>query len=206
MKWQEDLTHDIKTNTGFDDSDGNDGRIQTPEGWAWPPMEVMDDNRAALKERFLRVRDNCQAILEIGVSRETNGEQTTTGILLTNKHPDTIYIGIDIDDKSYLDDASKNIYTIRASSMDLESNLAKIAQFGVKEFGFIFIDGWHSINAVLTEWEYTQLLAPHGIVGFHDTSQHPGPYYFVKALNTDKWNVEENVCPTNHGIGFAWRK
>jgi predicted O-methyltransferase YrrM len=206
MKWEEDLTQDIRTNTAFDDSDGNDGRIQTPEGWATPPMEVMDDNRAALKDRFLRVRDNCQAILEIGVSRETNGEQTTTGILLANKHPDTIYVGIDIDDKSYLNDPSKNIYTIKASSMDLESNLAKIAEFGVKEFGFIFIDGWHSINAVITEWEYTTLLSQHGIVGLHDTSQHPGPYYFVKALNKDRWHVEENVCPTNHGIGFAWRK
>jgi predicted O-methyltransferase YrrM len=206
MRWIEDLTHDIRTLSGFDDSDENDGRIQKPHGWVYPPMEVMDDNREALKERFLRVKDNCQAILEIGVSRETNGEQTTTGILLNNKHPNTIYIGIDVNDKSYLNDPSKNIYTIQASSMSVESNLAKIKEFGVTQFGFIFIDGWHSINAVLTEWEYTQLLAPNGIVGWHDTTQHPGPHYFVKALNKDKWHVEENVCPTNHGIGFAWRK
>ena len=90
--------------------------------------------------------------------------------------------------------------------MDVADNLAKIKEFGVTNFGFIFIDGWHSINAVLTEWDYTQLLAQDGIVGWHDTTQHPGPHYFVKALNRDKWHVEENVCPTNHGIGFAWRK
>jgi len=206
MRWVQDLTHDIRTHSGFDDSDGNDGRIQTPAGWAWPPMEVMDDNREALKERFLRIRDTCPAILEIGVSREWNGDQTTTGIFLGHKNPETYYVGIDIDDKSRLNDVSKNIYTIKASSMDVADNLAKIKEFGVTNFGFIFIDGWHSINAVLTEWDYTQLLTQDGIVGWHDTTQHPGPHYFVKALNRDKWHVEENVCPTNHGIGFAWRK
>lgn len=206
MKWQQDLTNDIRTNSPFDDSDENDGRITPPAGWTWPPQEVMQDNRDALEERFLKIKDSCQAILEIGVSRESNGNQTTTGILLNNKNPDTIYVGIDIDDKSYLNNPDKNIFTIQASSMDVASNMEKIKSFGVKEFGFIFIDGWHSINAVMTEWEYTTLLAPNGIVGFHDTTQHPGPYYFIRALNKDVWNVEENVCPTNHGIGFAWKK
>lgn len=204
-KWEEDLTHDIRTNSSFDDSDFEHGRMPQQEGWTYPSIEVSSDNCAALKERLLRVRDNCQAILEIGVNRESNKE-TTTSIILDNKHPDTIYIGIDILDKSYLNDPSKNIYTIQASSMEVESNIAKILELGIKEFGFIFIDGWHSINAVLTEWEYTSLLAPHGIVGFHDTTVHPGPNYFINALNKDKWNVEENVCPNDWGIGFAWRK
>jgi len=205
MLWEQDLTHDIRTHSGFDDSDSNDGRIQPPEGWLWPPAEVMDDNAEALKEFFLKVRDRCPAILEIGVNRINNGA-TTTSVILDNKHPDTIYVGIDLDDKSFLNDTSKNIHTIRANSFSVEDNIAKIKELGVTEFGFIFIDGWHSINAVITEWEYTALLAPHGIVGFHDTTQHPGPHYFLKALNKDMWNVEENLCPTNHGIGFAWRK
>jgi len=205
MRWVQDLTHDIRTHSGFDDSDFEHGRIQTPAGWTYPSIEVSSDNCAALKERLLRVRDKCQAILEIGVNRESNKE-TTTSVILDNKHPDTIYIGIDVLDKSYLNDPSKNIYTIQASSMEVESNLAKIKEFGVTNFGFIFIDGWHSINAVLTEWDYTQLLTQDGIVGWHDTTQHPGPHYFVKALNRDKWHVEENVCPNDWGIGFAWRK
>ena len=39
------------------------------------------------------------------------------------------------------------------------------------------------INQVLADWEYTNLLADGGIVGFHDTSCHPGPYNFIKALD-----------------------
>lgn len=206
MRWEQDLIKDIRTNSEFDNSDSNDGRIKPPEGWTWPSMEVSDCNRESLKERFLRVKDNCPAILEIRVNREINGEYTTTGILLNNKNTETVYVGIDIDDKSYLNNQDRNIFTIKNTSMDVENNILKIKEFGVKEFGFIFIDGWHSINAVITEWEYTQLLAPHGIVGFHDTTQHPGPHYFVRNLNKDIWHVEENTCPFDHGIGFAWRK
>jgi cephalosporin hydroxylase len=208
MKWNQDLTTDIRTHSEFDDTDNNDGRISVP-GWTHPSnsphIEVTDANILALQERFLRVRDNCKAILEIGVSREGNAK-TTTSIFLNNKHPDTIYIGIDMDDKSHLNDPAKNIHTIQASSFDVESNLEKIRALGVTEFGFIFIDGWHSINAVLTEWEYTNLLSANGIVGFHDTTQHPGPHYFIKALNKSIWEVEENLCPDDYGIGFTWKK
>lgn len=207
MKWQEDLFRDIRTGTAYDDQDSGT-EIPHPSGahWDWNWDEVTDQNRAYLRERFLRVKNNCPAILEIGVNRETNGEKTSTGILLTNKNPDTIYIGIDIDDKSSLDDPVNNVFTICSSSMDVENNLEKIRKLGIKEFGFIFIDGWHSINAVLTEWEYTRMLSPNGIVGFHDTSCHPGPYHFLNNMNTDIWQVEPNLCPQDHGIGFAQRK
>ena len=78
-------------------------------------------------------------------------------------------------------------------------------ELGITQFDFIFIDGWHSINAVMTEWEYTRLLSPTGIVGFHDTNYHPGPKEFVDAINQEKWNVAK-VCPDDYGISFAWRK
>jgi hypothetical protein len=206
MKWEQDLFNDIRTFTGFDDSDGGAGRIFVPNGWQMPSTEVTDCNRSALLERFLRVRDNCPAILEIGVAREANKDLTTTGIFLKHKRPETKYVGIDIDDKSHLNDPANNVYTIQNNSMDLETNFAKFKEFGIEEFGFIFIDGWHSINAVMIEWEYTTMLTRTGIVGFHDTTQHPGPHYFVKALKKSIWNVEENVCPDDYGIGFAWQK
>lgn len=205
MKWQQDLTKDIRTNTGFDDQDSSGGSIPHPYGHLWPWQEVTEANRSAVKERFLRVKDNCPAVLEIGVCR--NKEESITHVFLQNKNPETIYVGIDLDDKSFLNNAEQRVFTIQNTSSDIENNMKKMQEeFGVTEFGFIFIDGWHSINQVLLDWEYVRLLAPHGIVGFHDTSSHPGPHYFVKALNTDLWEVEENVCPTDHGVGFCWKK
>jgi hypothetical protein len=203
MKWEQDLIRDIRTGTEYDDRDGDSG-VPHPDSSRWPWREVTEENRAALTERFLKVRDTCQSILEIGVCR--NLEESIAYRFLEHKKPETIYVGIDLDDKSFLNDSSKHIYTIQGSSSSVEENIEKMKSLGVQEFGFIFIDGWHSINQCLIDWEYTRLLAPNGIVGFHDTSVHPGPYHFIKALNKDIWEVEENVCPTDWGIGFARRK
>lgn len=199
----QDLVRDIRTGTDYDFMDGDSG-MPHPDLSRWPWQEVTEDNRVALKERFLRVSDNCQAILEIGVCNNLN--DSITYQFLEHKKDDTIYVGIDVKDKSFLDNSDKNIHTIMNTSSAVEENIEKMKSFGVQEFGFIFIDGWHSINQCLIDWEYTRLLAPNGIIGFHDTSVHPGPYRFIRSLRSDIWNVEENVCPFDWGIGFAWRK
>ncbi len=197
MKWQEDLIRDIRTHTGYDDVDG----VGNPYGGV--RGEFTKENAEALTEHFLRVRDNCSAILEIGVCR--NDQESSTHCFLKNKKPETVYLGIDIDDKTFLDDASLNIHTFQHTSFDLVTNFEKFRSLGITQFDFIFIDGWHSINAVMTEWEYTRLLSPTGIVGFHDTNYHPGPKEFVDAINREKWNVAK-LCPDDYGISFAWRK
>ena len=76
----------------------------------------------------------------------------------------------------------------------------------MQQLDFIFIDGWHSINQVYKDWDYTQLLHPKGIVVFHDTSAHPGPALFIRHLNKDKWVVHENLCPKDFGLGYCYRK
>jgi len=200
MKWEEDLTKDIRTGTEFDDQDG----VAHPIPYAGQYGEFTFENRELLKEFFMHVKDHCTAILEIGVCR--NEEGSSTHVFLQNKKPETIYVGIDLDDKSFLNDPKNNIFTIRGSSSNVEENMAKMKELGVEEFEFIFIDGWHSINQVLTDWEYSKWLSDAGIVGFHDVSGHPGPVAFVRALNKDKWNVEENLSPQDYGIGFTWKK
>jgi hypothetical protein len=198
MKWEQDLVKDIRTGTAFDDRD----EPYTPQR----PMleEVTESNRTALTERFLRMRDKCTAILEIGVCR--NKEQSHTYCFLNNKKQDTIYVGIDLEDKSFLNDKEQNIYTIRNNSSDFEKNMELIRSFGVEKFDFIFIDGWHSINQCYDDWEYSSILSDHGVVAFHDVSYHPGPLHFIQAIDKTKWNVEENVCPLDYGLGFAWKK
>jgi predicted O-methyltransferase YrrM len=114
-------------------------------------------------------------------------------------------VGIDIEDKSYLNNPAKNIFTIQADSSNIEANMQLIKSLGVRHFDFIFIDGWHSINQCLRDWEYTSMLSDDGIVGFHDTRIHPGPHRFMTSLKTQVWHVEENVCRYGEdwGIGFA---
>lgn len=199
MKWEQDLVKDIRTGTPFDDADGG---VPHPRGYDGR-QEFSDCNRANLEQYFMRIRDNCRAILEIGVCR--NGGDSSTHVFLNNKREDCVYVGIDLDDKSFLDNAERHIHTIKNTSSDIEGNMAKIREFGVDKFDFIFIDGWHSINQCYLDWEYTQWLSDLGIVGFHDVSCHPGPYAFIRALDTDKWTVITNTCPDDWGIGFAWK-
>ena len=93
MKWEKDLIKDIRTNSAWDDKDG-DCRIMSGDdnpyyklgGW----KETSELSRDALKERFLRVRDTCSAILEIGISR--NGPDSFTQVFLKNKKKETVYI------------------------------------------------------------------------------------------------------------------
>jgi len=202
MEWVKDLIQDIRTHSGHDDADNNTLGIIRDVPWGGTE-EFSNCNRSYLNEKFLSMKDNCRAILEIGVCR--NHDKSSTWSFLNNKKDETIYIGIDLDDKSFLNNKEKNIYTIQANSSNVDQNIEMIKNLGVTELDFIFIDGWHSINQVLTDWEYTKLLSNFGIVGFHDTSEHPGPYKFIRAMNPEIWQTEI-FCPSDHGIGFAKKK
>lgn len=198
MKWEQDLVRDIRTHSGYDDVDG-------PE-WGYSTIELSDCNLVAVEQRFLSIQNRCRAILEIGIHRNAN--RSVAEVFFKHKLDSCIYVGIDIDDKSYLNDPAKNIYTIKNDSSNYEQNMQIIRSLGVTQFDFIFIDGWHSINQCLRDWEYTNILSDYGIVGFHDVRIHPGPYKFITALDTNKWHVEDNVCRygSDWGIGFARKK
>lgn len=205
MKWEQDLIKDVRTHSHKDDEDGNQSGVVSRETHhEYPHPEFSECNRVQLLEKFLKVKDHAKAVLEIGVCR--NGDQSSTHVFLQNKKPETVYVGIDLENKSFLHELGENIHTFAANSSDLESNMARVRELGVEQFDFILIDGHHSINQVYRDWEYTSWLAPGGIVAFHDTAEHPGPFLFVRNLNTEKWNVEVNNCPGDWGIGFAWPK
>ena len=209
-KWQEDLTETLSEFDGEVECivDPKSNIMVQPTGWTdMSGMEFTPNNRDALLERFSKVKNNCHAILEIGVHRPSwNGACTSTSVFLSNKLTKTIYVGIDQEDKSQLNDLDNNVYTIRDNSSNFDYNWKRIQELGVTALDFIFIDGDHSINQVKRDWQYTQHLSPTGIVGFHDTTIHPGPKEFVRALDRNKWVVEENVCLGDWGIGFAWKK
>lgn len=217
MKWHQDLDKDIRLHDYRDDLDYPLNPKQEfvfknilP---AFSPWKTKHDfsiaNQNALKNVLTRLDGPLTSILEIGVSRDRFKWETSTGIFLDYKSDDCVYLGVDIEDKSFLDDPEKNIYTIQSDSGDIESITNMLDSLGVEQLDFIMIDGWHSINQVLQEWEYTSLLSDHGIVAFHDVAYHPGPHLFVNNLNTTKWNVIPNLCALDKqdfGIGFAWKR
>ena len=123
--------------------------------------------------------------------------------------PETVYVGVDINDKSNLDNTDQNIFTLKTSSSNTEEIWDFIQSKGVTQIDLLFIDGWHSINQCLAEWEFTRWLAPSGVVMWHDTTTHPGPYLFVKHLDRAQWHVIENACAADaqdFGMGVAWRR
>lgn len=207
MKWQEDLIKDIRTHSDFDYKDlpELDSSFNHPLGYNYENSEITECNRLALLQQFSRIKHKTKSILEVGTGR--NGQGSFAYVLNTNKNKDAIYIGIDIEDRSFLRDTKNNIHTIQNDSINYYENVHIFRDyFNVEQFDFILIDTPHSINQLLLDWEYTNLLTDGGIVAIHDTSCHPGPKLFMQNLNRNKWTVIENCCPEDWGIGFAWKK
>lgn len=220
LQWQQDLIRDIRFHDARDDLDENDGSIincpnRTRQIVVRHPQtlhaQTMSEcNISNLQQHFARVRDTARCILEIGVDCNlTPTEMTSTRTFLDNKLPSTVYVGVDLDDKSYLNNADKNTYTIQTSSSNIEQVWQFVESLGITQIDFLFIDGWHSINQCLIEWEYTRWLSPNGIVAWHDTASHPGPFLFTHNLDMRKWHVISNSCDlhdNDYGMGFAWRR
>lgn len=166
-------------------------------------------NREELLKKLKFLGDNCRCIVEIGVDRVDDVQKiTSTSVILNAKPQNCFYLGVDVLDKSYLMNFSKNIHFLQTKSENTNFILNYLKQCGHEKIDFLFIDGFHSTEQVYYDWELTRNLCPDGIVGFHDTAYHPGPNLFVKNLNKKYWNVEENVCGSNindYGIGFAWK-
>lgn len=143
-------------------------------------------------------------IIEIGVSR--NGLGSFTNALLTNK-PDSIpYLGIDLDDKTYLNNEEKRVYTIRENSANQHRIREYTKQIGMDKISILLIDGWHSVNMVINDWLYTDMLSDNGIVIFHDTNSHPGPTVFLHAIDEKMYKVEKYFEHDNdYGLSIAYR-
>lgn len=202
MKWKQDLIKDIRTHTEKDNICG-------PVEYGSPFVEKLKrprDNGFSLCNHISlqKAIDACDTkpkyFLEIGVCR--NGENSSTHTILKNVPEDGYFFGIDIEDKSYLNNL-KNVFTIKETSHNHKNIFNWIKSYGVNQIDFIHIDATHDINQVLNDWEYTKLLSPKGVVAFHDTTAHPGPYLFINSLNTDIWEVYPNLCPDDYGFGYC---
>jgi len=172
-------------------------------------QEFSIDNQEVLQMYLfdLMKKKDKNVIVEIGVNR--NGYSiSSTSIIIDNKRDNDIYFGIDIEDKSSLNDDNKKIFTICSPSQDFDVIFSKFNELGINEIDMLIIDGYHSINQCYLEWEnYTKLLSCNGIVVMHDTNAHPGPYFLLKSINTDLYDVYKYFSDiVDWGIGVAVRK
>jgi len=198
---KENFTKDFRTGTPYDDTD-------TPEHWPtspnWDGREFSACNQDALSKMLCPLMPS--VIVEIGVARlETSKyEYTSTREFLNHKSPDCIYVGIDVEDRSFIRSYAPNVYTLQIDSTKTDEAFGYLKNLGVEKIDFLFIDGWHSINNVISEFEYADLLSENGVIGLHDTNLHPGPRFAVENINRKKWNVHQ-YCPDDWGITFLTR-
>ena len=208
------LKYDIRTHDNeIDDRD-------TPDYWTdralieiekvtgeYMYREFSDCNQYALINEFLKVKDKTKVIVEIGVARVEGSvlyDHTSTTILINNKNDNTIYLGIDIEDKTHLESERPNVYTLKAKSEDYDVILQKFKELGITKIDFLFIDGWHSINQVIDELWYVDYMKSGSVIGYHDTNYHPGPSRIINALKPELFDVRKHcVSKIDWGVGFA---
>lgn len=201
------LVEDIRTFTPYDDND-----FEKDREWSYSNIEFSMCNQRELYNEFNKVKDKTNVIVEIGVSRiEGNGrhkyEESSTSIFINNKHPHTKYLGIDINDKSYLETYSDSIFTLKSYSEDYKTVLNKFKEIGIKKIDFLFVDGWHSINQIVDELWYLNFMESGGVIGYHDTNFHPGPSRVIDRFKPELYDYKK-CCTHNKdwGIGFVYIK
>ena len=127
--------------------------------------------------------------------------------MLVNKPDNIPYLGVDLDDKSYLNNPSKRIHTIRENSYNQESVRNYMKEIGMEKISVLFIDGHHSVNTVINDWLYSDLLSDNGIVLFHDTNFHTGPTIFVESIDKSEYDVVKYFEEYNdYGVTIAYKK
>ena len=194
---RENFTQDFRTGTPYDDTDSPE-RFPLPD--KWDGREFSACNQAVLREvlssKYFEVR------MEIGVARlSTNKwEETSTWVLADTMKYSGAYIGVDIEDRGFVVDTVFGRHTIQMDSTKVDEVLDAFNDLKVtKRIDLLMIDGWHSINTVIQEFAYTDLIPVGGVVVLHDVNLHPGPKNAVQYANPEKWKVEK-YCPDDWGI------
>jgi len=143
-------------------------------------------------------------ILELGVANIGN-TNSTTQILITNKRAQDIYCGIDIIQKNAWN--GENINIIHSPSEYIDNNIDRLNSLNVNEIDMLVIDGWHSIEQLYKEWQYTRILSSVGVVFINSVNLYPGPYYITKSIDDTKYDIYRYLSDVkDNGICVAVRK
>ena len=165
-------------------------------------QEVSQKNYNLVKE--ITSNYMTHGVMEIGISR--NGDGSFTNAILNNKPDNIPYLGVDIEDKTYLNNESKKIFTIKENSFNQRTVRNYAKKIGLEKISILFIDGWHSLNAAINDWMYSDMLSDNGIIIIHDTNGHPGPYVLMESIDNTKYRLEKHFQnDDDYGIGIAYK-
>ncbi len=175
-----------------------------PFGWT-AIQEISDCNRASVREVVEHLGESLRAAMEIGVDR--SNVRSMSRIIMEGRPKGSFYLGIDLDDKSYLNDPDNNTWTLQCNSHDQNRVREFLKSKGIEQLDLLFIDGWHSVNTCVNDWRYTDMLRVGGMVLLHDSNGHPGCAALFDAVDE---NLYEKIrcCtdPSDFGIAAFKRK
>ena len=173
--------------------------------FSWPKnQEVSDCNLEVLIGEMTRLGDGYRACMDIGGAR--NGERSMSHRYIKLKPNGAAYIGVDLEDKSELDDPANNVWTIQANSHEQDRIRSFLKEKGINKIDILAIDGYHSITTTMNDWQYADLLSDHGVVIVHDTNHHPGDIALCEAVDENLFDIIRFCTSYDSGIAVFRRK
>jgi hypothetical protein len=158
-----------------------------------------------------KVNEKSRRILEIGIGHSNRAVNTSTFILAKAKWSDVFYIGIDRQKRDWmgvLRNSSMYVYEERSENV-LERWNSTHNYSERKNLDLLHIDGSHSVNGVLTDWQFTQFVKDTGIIVLHDIKCHPGPRLLVDAIDRDIYTVHKMFTEydvNDFGMAVVYKK
>ena len=175
-----------------------------PFGWS-ASQEISDGNRSIVRQAVEHLGSTLTAAMEIGVDRSNTDSMSR--IIMEGRPAGSFYLGVDLNDKRYLNNAEANTWTLQCNSHDQTVIREFIISKNITHLDLLFIDGWHSVNTCVNDWRYTDLIRPGGIVLLHDSNSHPGCAALFDAVDDTVYD-KARYCTedTDYGIAAFIRK
>jgi hypothetical protein len=171
-----------------------------PFGFPPDAQEVSDCNQRVLINAIESLGSCCSAVMEIGVSR--NGARSFTQVILDHMNQGCVYVGVDKEPRPHVHDPDRNVHMLQADSHDQSQVRSFLNSVGVQKLDLILIDGWHSVNTAVNDWEYVDLLRVGGLVVLHDTNTHPGPVVLYDAVDERQFE-KHRYCTAENDMGIS---
>lgn len=166
------------------------------------PFSVSQCNCAVVKSVMDLIGNNNKGILEIGL----NADYDTQSITYQNtihKPLDIPYLGVDVQNRTYLNKPEKNMHFLWCESRDHIAIKSKLQGIGIDKLSLLIIDGDHSVDSVISDFQLSDVVEVGGIILFHDTNIHPGPCVFLDALDPEYYKVKKHCTEDKADWGIA---